>query len=351
MKRNKCLLYVFLLSVTMALSISITANNVTFSDYFNLSSSKDKKVLSLEKTISAHDTIDLKEINMPIAGLSVDMDINAFSDDFFVRLIMEDINGNIYLVAESAPTTTLSKDISFTDYCEETRLLWNVIPKELRIHSYGATASLKRLNYVPFNEKGSQDSYMREQEKTKAEQAQEKCSIIRTHVRQQGRLWFPEVTALSQMSFSERMRILGFSEATVTDGIEYYSGGVFDFRSHSWEGELPVESDTSLTRTLCIEEFSWRDQHGKDWLTPVKDQGQSGYCSAFTAISCTEAIANLYYNQEIDMDLSEQEAAVCNGDPSPWTGMPLSSPLIYLKNHGVCEESAYPFRLCCFYWL
>jgi hypothetical protein len=75
----------------------------------------------------------------------------------------------------------------------------------------------------------------------------------------------------------------------------------------------------------------------------VKDQGSSGYCCAFAAVSCTEALVNLYFNKKVDLDLSEQQAACCNGTTNPWSGMTLFSPLNYIMNHGVYDENAYPF--------
>lgn len=73
-------------------------------------------------------------------------------------------------------------------------------------------------------------------------------------------------------------------------------------------------------------------------MTPVKDQGQSCYCSAFAAVSCVEALSNLYYNKKLDLDLSEQEAACCNEyvqSRDPYTGgMSIDAPLDYFRDHG-----------------
>lgn len=136
------------------------------------------------------------------------------------------------------------------------------------------------------------------------------------------------------------MRILGASDASITNGIEYYDGGIFEFGNTTTHGQQTVSNGNG---SLYVDTFDWRNRHGKNWMTPVKDQGNSGYCAAFTAISCLEAYANLYYNQKIDMDLSEQEAACCNGTDSPYYGMIYYYPLQYIRNHGVCDEMAYPF--------
>lgn len=61
----------------------------------------------------------------------------------------------------------------------------------------------------------------------------------------------------------------------------------------------------STPTTNCVEEFSWRNRHGKDWLTPVKDQGESGYCTAVT-IDEEEDCKLLLRNGEIGQVLAEK---------------------------------------------
>lgn len=129
---------------------------------------------------------------------------------------------------------------------------------------------------------------------------------------------------------------MGIQDDIHTGGIEYYYDGIFEI------GDFQAINRNQYTSTY-VDSFDWRNRHGKNWITPNKNQEESGFCSAFTAVGATEAITNLYYNQIINVNLSEQEAACCNGYPNPWIGMPLTSPLNYIKNHGVCDEAAYPF--------
>jgi C1A family cysteine protease len=57
--------------------------------------------------------------------------------------------------------------------------------------------------------------------------------------------------------------------------------------------------------------FSWRNRHGENWNTPVKDQGAVPYCTQFGPTASIEAVINLYYNQHLDLDLSEQISNSC----------------------------------------
>jgi C1A family cysteine protease len=280
---------------------------------------------------------------MTISGLSVDMDITTTSDDYLVRLIMEDEYGMTYLVAEFSPIITASKKHQIVGYCEETISLWNVRPKEMRIYIYGAIVNIYSLNFSTTTRFSDKAEWKKNYDQLREAQIKFKSDIINNRNKERHELWYAGATSLSKMPFAERMRIIGGSESAVTDGFEYYIGGIFHVIDHYYNDSIDNMQFVSTPRIKCVEEFSWRNRHGKDWLSPVKDQGQSGYCSAFTAISCLEAVANLYFNKKIDMDLSEQEAAVCCGALSPWHGMSVTLPLAYIKNHGVCEDSAYPF--------
>ena len=321
------------------------AQDINFldSDLFKLTEKNNNSLFSLNKTYEKNDTLDLGFLNMTISGLSVDMDITATSDDYLVRLIMEDECGMTYLVAECSPIITASKKHQIVGFCEETVSLWNVRPKEMRIYIYGAIVNINTLHYTTATRFTDKAEWKKNYDQLREAQTIFKGNIINNRNKERNELWYAGVTSLSKMPFAERMRIIGGSESAVTDGFEYYIGGIFHVIDHYFHDCIDNMHFVSMPRTNCVEEFSWRDRHGKDWLTPVKDQGQSGYCSAFTAISCLEAVANLYYNKKIDMDLSEQEAAVCNGSPNPWHGMSLSAPLFFIRNYGVCEEIAYPF--------
>lgn len=321
------------------------AQDINFfdSDLFKLTEKGNNSHFSLGISYEKNDTLDLGFLDMTISGLSVDMDVTAIYDDFLVRLIMEDTNGKKYLVAECSPIITASKKMKIVDYCEETASLWNEKPKEMRIYVYGATVKIHTLNYSTSARFSDEAEWQKSYGQLREAQTVFKSNIINDRNKARQELWYAGVTSLSKMPFSERMRIIGGSESAVTDGVEYYIGGIFHIIDHHFFDNNDNMQVVSMPRDSCVEEFSWRNRHGKDWLTPVKDQGDSGYCVAFSAISCLEALTNLYFNRKIDLDLSEQEAAICSGNTNPWHGMHIDRPLPYLKNHGVCDEIAYPF--------
>ena len=52
-------------------------------------------------------------------------------------------------------------------------------------------------------------------------------------------------------------------------------------------------------------------------MTPVKNQGGAGTCGYFSSIGTFESRINLYYNQHLNVDLSEQMIIDCPGQPYP----------------------------------
>jgi len=96
--------------------------------------------------------------------------------------------------------------------------------------------------------------------------------------------------------------------------------------------------------------FDWRNRHGENWNTPVKDQGFFGSCQTFAKTSAQEARINLYYNQHIDVDLSEQYLLDCGGPsvdgdyvPPPPLGV-----FPFADYYPACSERLYNCPECIF---
>jgi len=92
--------------------------------------------------------------------------------------------------------------------------------------------------------------------------------------------------------------------------------------------------------------FDWKDQHGEDYITPIKDQEQCGSCWAFGTLAAVEGEANAYYNNpNLDQNLSEQDLVSCfhgQGCNGLYTSE-FPNLLNYLINPKVCQETCFPY--------
>ncbi|MCD6549616.1 right-handed parallel beta-helix repeat-containing protein, partial [Candidatus Micrarchaeota archaeon] len=122
--------------------------------------------------------------------------------------------------------------------------------------------------------------------------------------------------------------------------IVYYKSGLFTPFSINMSYE---EFMTSIEDSDYVIGYSWRTAHGENWLTPVKDQGGCGSCWAFGTIGALEAHINLYYNQHIDVDLSEQDLVSCIGAGGCYGGWPPDTALDYIQETGVVDEECFPY--------
>jgi len=93
--------------------------------------------------------------------------------------------------------------------------------------------------------------------------------------------------------------------------------------------------------------FDWRDKDGKNWLTPVRDQGYCGSCWAFGEVGVQEAQINIVNNYStIDMDLSEQYLVSTCFPPADCSGLysyDIGNLFDFIKNNGTVDENCYPY--------
>ncbi|MFH1191952.1 MAG: C1 family peptidase [bacterium] len=76
-----------------------------------------------------------------------------------------------------------------------------------------------------------------------------------------------------------------------------------------WNGNCDI------TISNLPEKWDWRSVNGENWMTPVKNQGSAGTCWAHATMGALESQINLYYNQHLNIDLSEQMLADCKNYP------------------------------------
>ena len=76
-------------------------------------------------------------------------------------------------------------------------------------------------------------------------------------------------------------------------------------------------------------------------MTSIKSQ-RCADCWAHSALGATEAVGNLYFNQHLDLNLSEQELVSCSGAGNCLTGGFTHDALNYVQRAGVVDETCFP---------
>lgn len=89
--------------------------------------------------------------------------------------------------------------------------------------------------------------------------------------------------------------------------------------------------------------FDWRNKDGKNWMTPVKDQGACGSCWAFGTLGAIEAKFNIDNNNPLLLyDLSEQDLVSCSGGGDCAGGNSFLA-LEYINSTGIVDESCFRY--------
>ena len=314
------------------------AENQQDKELFKLPPSSYNRKCIINKSITRDTLIQMGDKTDALEGLGVSMRIIKKTPRFFVKIILTDEKGARHLVADLYREVTEDKDTIYVeDYCEETQDLSGVKAGSLALYVRNAQVDFSSITIKPFMSllKNSSPKEV-DKEGFKRAQVQAKVDKINEYNNNHEKLWTAGVTSLSLMSYSDKMRVLCLPDSMCTNGIEYYAGGIFEI-GEMRENEIIQESP-------YVDEFDWTNRHGKNWMTPIRGQGHSNYCTAFATAACAEALTNLYYNRPINLDLSEQQIACCCGAIKPYTkGMYHTLGVEYLSSYGVCDEMSYPF--------
>lgn len=277
-----------------------------------------------------------------INGLSVSATIVQPSSQSMVRFILIDTAGHEYLVGECSRLFNDNDTVNWVCHSEETCRLTNVHPAKLKIAVKEATVTLHGIN---MSESGSTTiSSLSELDATTLhrQQVEQKVAAINAYNRSHNKLWLAGVTELALSPYAQKKNILGLSdEGSDMEGIEYYVGGIFEV------GEASAATNEQTENSPYVDEFDWRNRHGINWITPIKHQGESGMCTSFAVAGATESLVNLYYNQKIDMDLSEVDIAYYGTGRTYKEayneGIWAEDILPEFLKHGISDEESIPF--------
>lgn len=267
----------------------------------------------------------------PIFGLAVKAKVSLFSEKSEVRIILTDKQGNEYLVYEAYPLIEEASTFSVDNLCEETAILNSVQPQSLRFELSDAQITVKSITYSTGIDQGV--DVRKEGKDKKNLRNSQKLQQINKSIKDKGLTWMAGSTCASELIYSEKKKLFG-QKNSFPAGIEFYVGGIIQTGNGS--------TLKPATKSAMVENWDWRNRQGNNWLTDVKDQGLSGSCWAFAAIGATEAQVNLFYNQQLNMNLSEQNLLSCSGAGTTEGGYP-GLALDFITNSGIVDEQAFPY--------
>ncbi len=114
------------------------------------------------------------------------------------------------------------------------------------------------------------------------------------------------------------------------------------------EDRRRIETALQLARTRTFSfapARDWRNADGKQWTTPIRDQGNCGSCVAFATVATLEAQARIQQRTaELAIDLSEADLFFCGAGKKCAEGWWPADALEYAKTKGVGEESCFPYQ-------
>ena len=305
---------------------------------FALQNKADMRI-PVEKTLNENTLLNIFQSKTAISGLAITGDISLHSDSSLVRLIFVDQNGYEYLIYETYPVLAGSKQFSVTGVAEETSSLDQVIPSRVKVELVDASIHLKE---IIVSEGGGLPEKIRSERLL--QQSMNKIRRINENIQRLGQKWVAGETSLSRLSYQEKLSMFGGSIPNF-QGLEYYMGGVFVLPGEK-QSDLNVNGTKSATAAQAesqyVKEYSWRNRHGEDWVTRVKNQMDCRSDWAFAAAGALELMMNIYFNQHLDYDLSEQNLLSCVRE---WncSGGWVSSALDYIITWGIYSENCYSY--------
>jgi hypothetical protein len=300
--------------------------------------------ITIDSTISTScEIFPFGEIGL-ISSPTLTADIDLHHDTSLVRIIFVPNDDYEYMIFEAYSLIVDSLSFSVREVCDETCFLNELRPYSVKIQIIDAEVTLTSLNYY-YEE---MENLPQLQFEVKREMDEQKIEKMNSRIVHYDMIWVAGDNNIVAKYYHEKKEMFG--EAYHLLGFDYYHEGLFEpFRY------VPnPKVDPDLVRT-----FDWRNRHGANdpssgyfgddlgtgWFTSVKDQFM-GTCWAFSTASLTEVIANLYANDSLDFDLSEQQLVSCNDtvDYGDCNGGDDDGVLRYIRDIGIVDDGCFPME-------
>lgn len=258
-------------------------------------------------------------------------------DSGHIRVTLTDSYNMEYLVYELYPLLADSLTTSFHQISIETCVLDDVVPQDLHITVSDASFTLDSIYFV--EKSRSVRASTTPPLTLQKEQNQIIIDKLNANLKARDIPWRAGSTSVASLTFDEKKRMFGGTVPNL-GGFEYYVGGIFVMPNYTQE----LRQTSSNTSSPYVDEWDWRNRHGKNWMTEVGEQTDfCKSCWAFSTIGTFEAYINLYYNSNLNYNLSEQELISCaNIAPCEHGGYP-NFALEYIRDYGIVPEDCFSY--------
>jgi len=288
--------------------------------------------------------VSAANVAKPIYSMAVSGNVSLNKSDSYARIILTDTSGNEYLMYEAQGPFD-SGSFSFENTCEETCVLNGITPKKVDVEAFGAMVHIDKLFMI--EDKASMNAQVQTmgmQTYTEAlDPVQEDIKIdkINQYIKANNLAWTAGKTSVSSYSYEQKKKLMGAPDKLPNlQGLEYYKGGVFETAGTN-------VSPKSVSASNLPRSFDWRNRHGKNWMTSIKNQNKPkpySSCWAFATMGTIEATANLYFNQQLNLDLAEQELVSCFSRSSDGLLLTEKPALIeHISSIGTMPETCFPY--------
>jgi C1A family cysteine protease len=167
------------------------------------------------------------------------------------------------------------------------------------------------------------------------------ASEIQNAIREAGAKWQASATALSELPESEKLLRLGYIPGPGEPSLEQ--------RVELARAIYAVLGE-AITAVGAPAAYDLRNVGGRNFITPVKDQGGCGSCVAFGSIAAVEGTLRVLRNDpNLQIDLSEAhlfyclaraQGRMCSGPNGGWWVAPAMD---CIRNPGVADDACYPY--------
>jgi hypothetical protein len=290
-----------------------------------------------------------------IYSLALSGSVELYNKASVVRVLLVDEYGAEHLVYETYPLIATGKSFSIKNICEETSLLNGITPSSLKIEVLNATINVSDLAVSYEKPAYKLTEFNLLQKEISDAQNDAKIELINKNNKLNGVNWIAARTDVSHLSYSEKKMLVNGGHIVNLQGFEYYKGGTFVYDLGGEDAPTVENPESRALRT----DFDWRNRHYANkpgspyydgdtkkggWFTAIQNQ-KCNQCWAFAPTGTLEVLTNLYFNQHLDIDLSEQNAAACGaGASGKCEGGNSSATANYIAKTGIVNEACMPYK-------